>query len=65
MWLVQIVGHWKNDEEFGRQIMNGAHPCRIERVRQLPFEFEGKKDVIESLLNRKLSLSEEIEVLIL
>ncbi|ELT88718.1 hypothetical protein CAPTEDRAFT_175721 [Capitella teleta] len=56
-----IVGHWKNDEEFGRQILNGAHPCRIERVNQLPVEFEAKKDVLETLLNKKKSLSEEIE----
>jgi hypothetical protein len=59
---LQIASKWRNDEEFGRQILNGAHPCRIERVRELPLEFRAKRDLIESFLDRKKSLDEEIKV---
>ena len=51
---------WQNDEEFGRQMLNGMNPSWIERVKgDLPENFPVTNDIVGEYLYQ--TLEEEIE----
>ena len=52
---------WMEDEEFGRQMMNGMNPALIELCRTLPDNFPVQNEHVALLLARGLTLQEEIE----
>ena len=52
---------WKTDVEFGRQILNGANPFSIRKCKQLPSNFPLKEAMVRNILNRGMTLEQEIE----
>ena len=62
---MKVVNHtvrkWNSDKEFGRQLLNGAHPLRIQLVTSLPAGFENVECLIDSIL-KDTTLEEAIEV---
>lgn len=55
---------WKDDKEFGRQILNGPHPSQIKRMTEIPDDVELKiLDVLlVDILDRGKPLALEIAV---
>ena len=53
---------WMNDSVFGYQFLNGCNPCVIERCYELPENFPVTNDMVQSFLDRGLTLTEEIKV---
>ena len=52
---------WDSDEEFGRQTMNGMNPVNLHRITELPEKFPVTNAHMEGILQRGLTLQEEIE----
>jgi arachidonate 5-lipoxygenase len=53
--------NWKSDTEYGRQTLNGINPLMIERVtEELPEKFKVTNEHLDGLLQRGLSLAQEI-----
>ena len=52
---------WDSDEEFGRQTMNGMNPVNLHRITELPEKFPVTDANMEGILQRGLTLQEEIE----
>ena len=59
---VHEAARWVTDVEFGRQILNGVNPVVIEKCTALPPNFPVTNDMVKGLLNRGLTLEQEIEV---
>jgi len=55
------MDEWKTDEEFGRQMLNGPNPIEVRRVKELPSNFPVTDKILEGLLQRGLTLAQEIE----
>eukprot|EP00092_Neocalanus_flemingeri_P065524 GFUD01079698.1.p1 GENE.GFUD01079698.1~~GFUD01079698.1.p1 ORF type:complete len:1168 (+),score=312.67 GFUD01079698.1:40-3543(+) len=55
------MDNWDSDEEFGRQTMNGMHPVNLHRIKELPEKFPVTEAHMEGILQRGLTLQEEIE----
>lgn len=53
---------WMDDAVFGMQFLNGTNPMMIERCDKLPENFPVTHEIIGNLLDRGLSLDEEIQV---
>ena len=56
------AGRWATDVEFGRQMLNGVNPIVITKCTQLPPNFPVTEEMVKPLLNRGLSLKEEMNV---
>ncbi|XP_068703458.1 allene oxide synthase-lipoxygenase protein-like [Montipora foliosa] len=52
---------WMEDRMFGHQILNGCNPCVIERCNELPSNFPVTNDMVKNLLDRGMSVEEEIK----
>ena len=55
------LNKWDDDEEFGRQTLNGLNPVMIKRIKKIPDNFPVTLDDIGGLLTRGHSLDEELE----
>ena len=55
---------WKDDKEFGRQILNGPHPTRIKRLTSIPEDIESLNSLLSGVLDRGRLLSIEIQVVL-
>jgi hypothetical protein len=53
---------WMEDRVFGRQFLNGCNPCVIKRCHKLPDNFPVTDKIVQSFLDRGLTLTEEIKV---
>ena len=56
------ASRWTSDVEFGRQMMNGMNPVVIQKCSSLPTNFPVAEGEVKGLLNRGISLSEEMKV---
>ena len=54
---------WMDDTMFGYQYLNGCHPVVITRCEEMPSNFPVTDDLVETFLDRRMTLTEEIEVL--
>ncbi|KAK2148976.1 hypothetical protein LSH36_473g03007 [Paralvinella palmiformis] len=57
----RVIEEWESDEEFGRQILNGPHPVRIQRLSKLPESFESAIDDIQKVMDRSITLDKAIQ----
>ena len=57
-----IVDHWREDAEFGRQMLNGVCPNLIERCDALPENFPLEEEALQGILKRDMSLDQEMKV---
>ncbi|XP_074651699.1 polyunsaturated fatty acid 5-lipoxygenase-like [Tubulanus polymorphus] len=56
-----IIQHWREDIEFGRQIMNANAPNLIYRLTEIPENFPIDRELLDALLKRDISLEAEIQ----
>ena len=56
------ASRWISDAEFGRQMLNGVNPVVIRKCTSLPANFPVSEEMVKGLLNRRISLSEEMKV---
>ena len=56
------IARWTRDEEFGRQMLNGVNPMVIERCAILPPNFPVTSSMVNSSMDRRLSLEDEMKV---
>ena len=56
------ASRWTSDAEFGRQMLNGVNPVVIQKCMSLPTNFPVSEEKVKGLLNRGISLSEEMKV---
>ena len=59
---VHNAARWTTDVEFGRQMLNGVNPVVIERCTKLPDNFPVTNEMVKGVLNRGLTLQQEMEV---
>ena len=52
---------WDEDEEFGRQVLNGMNPVMIKRVKKIPENFPVTPDSVKDQLTRGHCLEEELD----
>ena len=56
------ISRWTHDEEFGRQILNGVNPVIIERCSSLPPNFHVTNAMVDTSMDRNLSLDDAMKV---
>ncbi|XP_038624731.1 polyunsaturated fatty acid lipoxygenase ALOX15B isoform X3 [Tachyglossus aculeatus] len=56
-----VVEHWKEDELFASQFLNGLNPILIQRCRQLPPHFPVTDAMVAPFLGRGTSLDAELK----
>lgn len=54
--------NWNEDLMFGYQFLNGCNPVMISKCRSLPDNFAVTQEMVESSLDRGLTLQEELKV---
>ena len=59
---VYELSRWTSDVEFGRQILNGVNPVVIRRCESLPAKFPVVNEMVQSSLNRGVTLEQEMKV---
>uniref|UniRef100_A0A3Q1GDC5 Hydroperoxide isomerase ALOXE3-like n=1 Tax=Acanthochromis polyacanthus TaxID=80966 RepID=A0A3Q1GDC5_9TELE len=57
-----VSKHWKDDDFFGYQFLNGVNPTVIQRCSKLPSNFPVTEQMVRPFLAHGSSLSEEIEM---
>ena len=55
------LDRWDDDEEFGRQTLNGLNPVMIKRIKEIPDNFPVTFDQVRGVLTRGHSLEEELK----
>uniref|UniRef100_A0A8C5NFD4 Hydroperoxide isomerase ALOXE3-like n=1 Tax=Gouania willdenowi TaxID=441366 RepID=A0A8C5NFD4_GOUWI len=56
-----VAKHWKDDDFFGYQFLNGTNPCAIKKCSKLPPNFPVTDEMVKPILGTGCSLDEEIE----
>ncbi|XP_036407953.1 hydroperoxide isomerase ALOXE3-like [Megalops cyprinoides] len=56
-----VQDHWKEDDFFGYQLLNGANPMMIRRCSKLPPNFPVTDDMVQPFLERGSSLATEMQ----
>lgn len=54
--------HWKEDEFFAYQFLNGINPMLIQHCSELPENFPVTDDMVETSLQGQVGLQQEIKV---
>mmetsp|Transcript_2922 Transcript_2922/g.4439 ORF Transcript_2922/g.4439 Transcript_2922/m.4439 type:complete len:1085 (-) Transcript_2922:650-3904(-) len=53
------VARWKEDEEFGRQMLQGANPVGLVKCSKIPNKFAVSNETVKGLLRKGTSLEQE------
>lgn len=53
---------WMIDSVFGSMFLNGSNPSVVERCDKLPSNFPVTQEMVKSVLDRRLTLEQEIKV---
>lgn len=61
---VHNAARWTTDVEFGRQMLNGVNPVVIRKCTKLPANFSVTNEMVESFLNRGMTLDKEMKVIV-
>uniref|UniRef100_A0A8C1MEJ4 Arachidonate 5-lipoxygenase n=1 Tax=Cyprinus carpio TaxID=7962 RepID=A0A8C1MEJ4_CYPCA len=56
-----VMQNWNEDLMFGYQFLNGCNPVMISKCRNLPDNFAVTQEMVESSLDRGLTLQEELK----
>lgn len=57
-----VAEHWKEDDLFGYQFLNGINPTMIKRCTELPKNFPVTEEMVKPFLKEGRSLKEEMRV---
>lgn len=57
-----VTAHWKEDDFFGYQFLNGINPTMIKKCTVLPPNFPVTDEMVRPFLEEDCSLEEEMEV---
>lgn len=57
-----VAEHWKEDDFFGYQFLNGINPNMIKKCTELPPNFPVTEETVKPFLAENSSLKKEIEV---
>lgn len=57
-----VSEHWKDDDFFGYQLLNGVNPFVIQRCSKLPSNFPVTEDMVRPFLTSGKCLAAEMEV---
>lgn len=57
-----VSKHWKEDDFFGYQFLNGTNPNAIKRCSKLPPNFPVTEEMVKPCLPNGLTLKDEMEV---
>lgn len=60
---IKADDRWRTDEEFGREFLDGVNPVMIKRCTEPIEKFPVTSDMVGNLLDRGLSLHEEMKVI--
>lgn len=60
---IKADDRWRTDEEFGREFLDGVNPVMIKRCKEPVEKFPVTNDMVGNLLDRGLSLDEEMKVI--
>lgn len=58
-----VLEHWKDDDFFGYQFLNGINPYMIQRCSKLPTNFAVTEEMVKDFLANGSSLTVEMKVL--
>ncbi|XP_028651771.1 polyunsaturated fatty acid 5-lipoxygenase [Erpetoichthys calabaricus] len=56
-----VMQHWQEDFMFGYQFLNGCNPVIFEKCSTLPDNFPVTNEMVESCLERNMTLEEELK----
>ncbi|KAL4640662.1 arachidonate 5-lipoxygenase [Arapaima gigas] len=56
-----VMQHWQEDFMFGYQFLNGCNPVIMEKCTKIPDKFPVTHSMVESCLERDLTLEEEVK----
>ncbi|XP_061669094.1 arachidonate 12-lipoxygenase, 12R-type-like [Syngnathoides biaculeatus] len=56
-----VSEHWKEDDFFGFQFLNGVNPCLIERCSELPPNFPVTDEMVKPFLEKDSTLENEMK----
>ena len=57
-----VAEHWKEDDFYGFQFLNGVNPGVIKRCSELPRNFPVTKEMVKPFLEEGTSLQNEMKV---
>ena len=57
-----VSEHWRDDDFFGYQLLNGVNPEIIQRCSKLPSNFPVKEEMVKPFLANGSSLTAEMKV---
>uniref|UniRef100_A0A3Q2YGT5 Arachidonate 12-lipoxygenase, 12R-type-like n=1 Tax=Hippocampus comes TaxID=109280 RepID=A0A3Q2YGT5_HIPCM len=60
-----VSDHWKDDDFYGYQFLNGVNPCLIKRCSELPPNFPVTEEMVKPFLENGSTLDNEMKVNVL
>uniref|UniRef100_A0A3Q2YT22 Arachidonate 12-lipoxygenase, 12R-type-like n=1 Tax=Hippocampus comes TaxID=109280 RepID=A0A3Q2YT22_HIPCM len=60
-FIVYVSDHWKDDDFYGYQFLNGVNPCLIKRCSELPPNFPVTEEMVKPFLENGSTLDNEMK----